>query len=146
MAPFVSLFGPIDAILAPYVEYVLLVLLLVNMAARILEYNQHREQAEDGDWKALSRHPLRVGTNLLLVVGTFYYLTLHHHAGLVFSTLILGLFIADLFEFESRQVEVRQGFDLDRPKGAIAASVLALLYILFHTLFFLVKPVWNQVI
>lgn len=146
MEPFVSLFGPIDAILAPYVEYVLLVLVLANMAARILEFDSHREQAEDGDWTALTRHPLRVATNVLLVVGAFYYLTLHHHAGLVFSTLILAVFIADLFEFESRQVEVRQGFDLERPNGAIAASVLALLYILFQTLFFVVAPVWNQIV
>lgn len=146
MEPFVSLFGPIDAILAPYIAYVLLALLLVNMVGRILEFRQHQRQAESGDWKNLSRHPIRVGTNVLLVVGSFYYLTVHHHGGMVFSILFLGVFITDLFEFESRQVEVRRGEELDRPFGSIAASVLALLYISFQTLFFIVAPVWNSII
>ncbi|WP_255196773.1 DUF7313 family protein [Halorarius litoreus] len=146
MEPFVSLFGPIDAILAPYIAYVLLALLLVNMFARVLEFRQHQQQAESGDWKNLTRHPLRVGTNFLLVVGSFYYLTVHQHGGLVFAALFLGVFVTDLFEFESRQVEVRRGVDLDRPKGAIAASVLALLYISYQTLFFIIAPVWNGIV
>jgi hypothetical protein len=65
---------------------------------------------------------------------------------MVFSILFLGVFITDLFEFESRQVEVRNDRPLDAPKGAIAASVLALLYILYQTLFFVVAPVWNAVV
>lgn len=146
MEPFVSLFGPIDAILAPYIAYILLALLLVNMVGRIVEYHKQTSEAEEGDWKNLSRHPLRVATNLLLVVGSFYYLTVDHHAGMIFSILVLGVFITDLFEFESRQVEMRQGLDLDRPKAAIAASVLALLYILYQTLFFVIAPVWNQIV
>lgn len=146
MEPFVSLFGPIDAILAPYIGYVLLVLLLVNMAGRILEFRRHQDQAESGDWTDLTRHPLRVGTNVLLLLGAFYYLTVQHHGGMVFAILFLGVFISDLFEFEARQVEVRRGLELDRPNSAIAASVLALLYILFQTLFFVVAPVWNQIV
>jgi hypothetical protein len=146
MEPFVSLFGPIDAILAPYIAYILLALLLVNMVGRILEFRQHQNQAESGDWKDLTRHPLRVGTNLLLVAGSFYYLTVHQHGGMVFTVMVLGVFITDLFEFESRQVEVRRGVELDRPKGAIAASILALLYISFQTLFFIIAPVWTKII
>ncbi|WP_255150503.1 DUF7313 family protein [Halorarius halobius] len=146
MEPFVSLFGPIDAILAPYIAYVLLALLVVNIAGRALEFKQHQQQAESGDWTDLSRHPLRVGTNVLLVVGSFYYLTVHQHGGMVFATLFLGVFITDLFEFESRQVEVRRGVDLERPKGAIAASLLALAYIAYQTLFFIVAPIWNGIV
>jgi hypothetical protein len=146
MEPFVSLFGPIDAILAPYIAYILLALLLVNMFGRILEFRQHKRQAETGDWKNLTRHPLRVGTNFLLIAGAFYYLTVHQHGGMVFAVLFLGVFVTDLFEFESRQVEVRRGVELDRPKGAIAASVLALLYISYQTLFFIIAPVWNGIV
>lgn len=152
MEHFVSLFGPIDAILArsvgpaPVVAYLLLGLLLANMLGRGLEYRQHQSQAASGDWREITRHPLRVGTNVLLVVGSFYYLTIAPHGGMVFSVLFLGVFISDLFEFESRQVEVRNDRELDAPKGAIAASVIALLYILYQTLFFIIAPVWNAVI
>lgn len=145
MEPLVKLFGPVDAVLGPYIGYVLLVLLLANIAGRAIEYERIVEQAEEGA-DAVSRHPLRVGTNVLLVVGSFYYLTLHHHGGMVFSILVLGLFLTDLFEFEARKVEARRGIDIERPKGAIAASVLALLYISYQTLFFLVKPYWSAIV
>lgn len=146
MEPFVSLFGPIDAILAPYIVHVLLALVVVNMVGRALEFRQHKRQAESGDWTDLTRHPLRVGTNVLLVVGSFYYLSVHQHGGMVFAILFLGVFISDLFEFEARQVEVRREVELERPKGAIAASVLALLYIAFQSLFFVVAPIWNTIV
>ena len=151
MEHFVSLFGPVDAILArevlaaPVIAYLLLGLLVANMVGRIVEYKQHQSQAEEG-WEAIGRHPLRVGTSFLLVVGSFYYMTVHHHGGLVFSTLVLGVFITDLFEFESRQVEARNDRELDAPKGAITASLVALLYILYQTLFFVVAPLWNSVV
>jgi hypothetical protein len=146
MEPTVSLFGPIDTFVAPYIEYILLVLLLVNMVGRAMEYNQIKRQAEEGGDEAITRNALRVGTSFLLVVGSFYYMTLHQHGGLIFSTMVVGLFITDLFEFESRKVEARQGFPIDRPKAAIAASILALLYIAYQTLFFVIAPVWNAVI
>jgi len=100
----------------------------------------------DGGADAVSRHPVRVGTNVLLLVGAFYYMTLHHHGGMVFSIIVLGLFLTDLFEFESRKVEARREIDIERPKGAIAASILALMYIGYQTLFFVIKPVWSSII
>jgi hypothetical protein len=144
--PFVSLFGPIDTVFAPIIEYLLLVLLVVNMAARGWEYSQHVDQAEEGGADAIERNPARVATNFLLVVGSFYYLTVHQHGGMVFSVLVLGLFLTDLFEFESRKVEARRGIEIETPKGAIAASFLALLYIGYQSLFFLIAPVWNAVV
>jgi hypothetical protein len=144
--PLVNLFGPLDTYLGPYIEYVLLALLVVNIGARALEYGRIRQQAADGGADAITRHPLRVSTNLLLVVGSFYYMTVHHHGGLVFSTLVLGIFITDLFEFESRKVEARREIAIERPKGAIAASMLALLYIAYQTLFFVIQPVWSSIV
>jgi hypothetical protein len=146
MQPSVSLFGPIDTYLAPWITYVLLGLLVVNMVARAREFHQHRDQAEEGEWRNLERSRLRVGTNVLLVVGAFYYMTVEHHGGLVFSVIVVGLFLTDLFEFESRQVEVRRELELDRPKAAVAASGLALLYILYQTLFFVIEPIWNSIV
>ena len=146
MEPFVSLFGPVDTLLAPVIEYLLLALLVVNMAVRGWEYSQHVDQAEEGGADAIERNAARVATNFLLVVGSFYYMTVHHHGGMVFSVLVLGLFLTDLFEFESRKVEARRGIEIEAPKGAIAASFLALLYIGYQSLFFLVAPFWNAVV
>jgi hypothetical protein len=144
--PLVNLFGPVDTVLGPYIEYVLLVLLVVNIGARALEYERIKSQVADGGADAVSRHPIRVGTNVLLLVGSFYYMTVHHHGGMVFSIIVLGLFLTDLFEFESRKVEARREIDIERPKGAIAASILALMYIGYQTLFFVIKPVWSSII
>jgi hypothetical protein len=146
MEPFVSLFGPIDRVLAEYITFVLLALLIVNMIGRAMEYDQVKRQAREEGPEAVSRHPLRVATSFLLIVGSFYYLTVAHHGGMVFSILVLGLFITDLFEFESRKVEARREIEIDQPKGAIAASLLALAYIAYQTLFFLIAPYWSQVV
>lgn len=146
MEPSVAIFGPIDTLFAPYLEYVLLVLVIVNMGSRAAEYKRHVRQAADGGAEAVTRSPIRVGTNLLLVGGGFYYATVHYHAGVVFSMLMVGLFITDLFEFESRKVEARRDIELERPTGAVAASVLVLLYIVYQTLFFLITPYWDAVI
>jgi ABC-type transport system involved in cytochrome c biogenesis permease subunit len=145
MEPSVTLFGPVDTLVGPYIEYIILVLVLANIGARALEYSQHVSQAEEGD-EAITRGAPRVATNALLVVTSFYYMTLHAHAGMVMSVLVLGMVITDVFEFESRKVEARQGWDLDRPMGAIGASVLVFLYAAFQSLFFLVAPIWDAIV
>jgi ABC-type xylose transport system permease subunit len=144
MQPSVTLFGPVDTLLAPVLVYVLLVLAVLNMAGRGLEHRQMRNQAEHGA-EAISRHPLRVATNFLLVVGAFYFATVERHPGMVVSLLVLGVFLTDLFEFESRKVEARQGWDIERPWGAIAASVLVLSYLVFQILD-RTFPFWELVI
>jgi hypothetical protein len=87
-----------------------------------------------------------VATNFLLVVGAFYYLTVDRHAGLIVSLLVVSLFLTDFFEFEARKVEARQGLEIDRPWSAIGASSVALLYVAYQALFFLVKPYWSAVV
>ncbi|MFC5970284.1 hypothetical protein ACFPYI_02980 [Halomarina salina] len=146
MEGFASLFGVVDAVLRPYVALLILVLVLVNMVARALEYRSIVSDARDGGIDSVSRSGLRVATNFLLVVLSFYYATVHFHAGTVLSILVVGMVITDLFEFESRLVEIRQEFSIDRPNAAIAASVLVLMYISYLTLFQFVKPFWSQVV
>ena len=146
MEGFASLFGVVDAVLRPYVGYIILALVLVNMVARALEYRSIVKEARDGGVEAVTRSGLRVATNMLLVVLTFYYATVHYHAGTVLSILVVGMVITDLFEFESRLVEIRQEFSIDRPNAAIAASVLVLLYISYLMLFQFIKPYWSQVV
>ena len=145
MAPFVNLFGPVDAILAPYAEYFVLGLVLVNMITRHLAHRRHVAAAGDGE-ESVSRYLPHVAANVLLVLGSFYYLTLHHHSGTVLSVIVLVTVIADVFEFEGRAVELRQDWSLDAPKGAIAGSLLALAYAAYLSLFYLVKPYWELIV
>ncbi len=148
----VNLFGPIDSALgAPLVEGVLvieallLVLVLANFLTRRQAYGRYRSQAEDGA-DAISRWPVHELSNLVLFVGSLYYMTLSHHPGLILSTLVAGLFVTDFFEFEARTVEARRDVPLDRPKGAIFASVLVLLYAGYQTIFVFLEPLWTSVV
>ena len=122
-----AIFGPVDGVLAPVAEYVVLALVLANLGTRLLAHRSHLRQAADGA-DAIRRHRLHELTNGLLVLSAFYYLTLHHHAGIVLSVLVLGTVLADFFEFEARRVEARGELPLEAPKGAIAGSVLMLAY------------------
>lgn len=146
MEAFASLFGAVDSILHPYIGPVILVLVLVNMGARAFEYRSIVSQARDGGIEAVSRNAIRVATNFLLVALSFYFASVEPHAGTVLSVLVVGMVITDLFEFESRLVEIRQEFTIDRPKASIAASVLVLMYIGYLTLFQYIKPFWSQVV
>jgi hypothetical protein len=139
------LFGPLDALLAPVIEFLLLVLVVLNMGTRLLAHRTHVKQAAAGA-DSLTRHRLHEASNIILVLAAFYYLTLHHHAGIVLSVIVLTTVIADFFEFEGRQVELRQDWDLDRPKGALIGSTLALAYAAFQSLFFLLKPFWELIV
>jgi hypothetical protein len=141
-----AMFGPLDTIVGPYIEFVVLGLLLANMVTRIVAHRSHVNQNNDGGADAMSRSMLHNVTTALLVLATLYYLTWDSYAGLVTGILILGMVMTDFFEFEARLVEARRDVPLDTPKGAIAASVLALLYVAFQTLFFIVEPVWTAIV
>lgn len=144
--PSVSLFGPLDALLGSNVVYLLLGLAVLNIVTRLLAHKRHAEQVDRGGADAMSRFAPHVVSNVLLVLASFYYLTLHHHGGFVTSVLVLGLFLTDFFEFEARKVEARRDIGLDRPKGAITASLLVLGYVGYQGLFFVLAPAWNAVV
>ncbi len=145
MDPSVAIFGPLDTFLAPVIAYVMLALIIINLIARGVEYNRVTEQAKDGA-DALSRHPLLLATDFLLVLGAFYYLSVERHAGMIVSLLVVGVFLTDFFEFEARKVEARQEWEIERPWGAIGASLFAFLYIAYQALFFLIEPYWGAVV
>jgi hypothetical protein len=142
----VAIFGPIDTYLAPALIYVLLVLVVVNIASRALEYDSIADQADDGeDDEDISRNPVRVVTNFLLVLLAFYFLTVDRHTGMIVTLFAVGLFLADFFEFEARMVEIRQGWEIERPWGSISASLLVLAYVVYQVLNNLF-PFWRVVI
>lgn len=122
-----ALFGPIDAVLAPIIGYLVFLLVVTNLITRYLAHRQQISAAAD-DPSAVSRHSLHEASNVLLILASFYYLTLHHHSGIVLSVLVLGVVITDIFEFEARQVEARNEYDFEPPKGAILISILVFMY------------------
>lgn len=146
MEPSVTIFGPLDTIVGPYIEWVLLVLAAANLATRALAHNRHVDQAEDGGAENISRFVPHQAVNVVLVLAAFYYATLHAHGGIVASVLVIGVFLSDFFEFEARKVEARRDIPLERPKSGIAASLLLLLYAAYQSLFFLIEPFWSAVV
>jgi len=136
--------GALDA-LEPYIAHVVLALVVVNMFTRIRSHSVHESQVEDGA-DELSRYLPHVITTVALVLASFVFLIVEPHGGMVMSVIAVGLFLTDLFEFESRQVEARNDMTFERPKGAVAASLLALLYAGYQSLFVFVQPLWRLVV
>jgi hypothetical protein len=141
---------PIDALegVAPILPFVILAFVVANMVTRILQHNRHESQAEDGDDdEALSRWIPHTVTTLGLVFSSLLFLIVAPHGGMVMSVLALAVFVSDFFEYESRRVEARsKSKELQRPIAAIGASVFALLYAGYQSLFFVIEPLWNSVI
>lgn len=140
-----ALFGPLDAVLAPVIEFLLLALVVANLVTRYVAHRSHVRQAEAGA-ETLDRHRVHELSNGLLVLASFYYLTLHVHAGTVLSVLVIGTVVADFFEFEGRQLELRQEWELEPPKGAIVGSLLVLAYAAYLSLFFVIQPYWDLIV
>ncbi|WP_338741838.1 DUF7313 family protein [Haloplanus salilacus] len=136
--------GALDA-LEPYIAHAVLALVVVNMLTRIRAHSVHERQVEDGA-EELSRYTPHSLSTLALVFVSFVFLIVEPHGGMVMSVIAVGLLLTDFFEFESRQVEARNDMTFERPKGAVAASLLALLYAGYQSLFVFVEPLWNAII
>jgi hypothetical protein len=139
------LFGPIDDLLAPVIEWVVLALVVANLVTRAVAHRTHVRQAREGA-EAISRHPAHQVVTVLLVVVSFYFATVDYNGGMVLSTLVLGMVITDFFEFEARKVEARTNEEIGRPKGSLAASLLVAAYAGYLSLFFLIEPLWQAVV
>jgi hypothetical protein len=117
------------------------------MATRFLAHRTHVQQAKEGeDDEELSRYAPHTATTVLLVLASFAFLVVAPHGGMVMSVLVLGVFMADFFEFESRKVEARNALEMERPKAALTASFIALLYASFQSLFFVIEPIWTAIV
>jgi len=129
------------------VPWVVLALVVANMGTRFLAHRQHVRQARDGDDDELvERYLPHTATTVALLLASFLFLVVAPHGGMVMSVLVVGMFIADFFEFEARRVEARNELDVQQPRAAIAASALVLGYAAFQTLFAFVAPFWNAVV
>lgn len=138
--------GALESV-APYLGWVALVVVLANMATRLLAHKAHRRQADAGeDDEELSRHVPHAVTTVALVLVSFAFMVVEPHGGMVLSVLVLGAVLADFFEFEARKVEARNGMELEKPKAALTASLLVLAYAAYQSVFVIVEPLWSAVV
>jgi hypothetical protein len=138
---------PIEGLeaVADILPHVVLVFVLITMATRLLAHRRHEQAVAEGI-ESLSRfypHWLLMGTLTLISFG---YLIVSPHDGTITSMFVLATFIADFFEFEARNVEARNGLELERPKGALAATTFLLLYAAYQSVFFLIAPYWAAIV
>jgi hypothetical protein len=135
------------AAVEPYVAWLVLALVVVNMATRLLAHRQHVRQAREGDDdELLARSVPHQATTVLLVLASFLFLVVEPHGGMVMSVLVVGMVLADFFEFESRKVEARNELDIDRPNASLTASALVFAYAAFQALFGFVAVYWNAIV
>ncbi|MFB6220440.1 MAG: hypothetical protein ABEH90_03290 [Halolamina sp.] len=141
---FVVPLGALESV-AGALPYAILVLLLATFVTRRQAHSNHKEAARE-DPEALERYTPHIAVSMLLVLGCFLYMIVHPHGGMVLSVLVLGMVVSDFFEFEARLVEARNGMELEAPKSAIVASLVALLYALYQSLFWVIKGPWEAVV
>jgi ABC-type Fe3+ transport system permease subunit len=138
--------GALEAV-SGTIPSVVLVLVLLNLVTRLQAHRVHVRQAREGDDdEELSRYGPHEASNLLLLLASFAFTVVEPHGGIVLTSLVLGTFLTDFFEFESRKVEARNGLKIERPKSSIAASTLVVLYAGFQSVFFLIEPLWNAIV
>ncbi|WP_101296372.1 DUF7313 family protein [Halegenticoccus soli] len=137
---------PIEQVeaIGPILPFATLVFALANVATRYLGHRKNRRQAEEDE--PITRYAPHTVTTLLLIFTSLAYILVEPHGGIVLSMLVIGMFLADFFEFEARQVEARNALSFEAPKSAVAASVLVILYAAYQSLFFLVADLWNAVV
>ena len=125
-----AILGPIDAIFFPIIEPILLIGAVANLVTRFLAHRSHIKQNEE-EKGSLQRFVIHEISNGVLIIFSLYYMTIHHHGGMILSLMVLAMVLADIFEFEARLVESRGGMEIELPKGSIVGSALVLVYVLY---------------
>ena len=125
-----AILGPIDAIFFPIIEPILLIGAVANLVTRFLAHRSHIKQNEE-EKGSLQRFVVHEISNGVLIIFSLYYMTIHHHGGMILSLMVLAMVLADIFEFEARLVESRGGMEIELPKGSIVGSALVLTYVLY---------------
>ena len=137
-----AILGPIDSIFFPIIEPLLIIAAITNLITRHLAYRSLITQSEankkqdsndekKNELAPLKRYRVHEMSNVFLILFAFYYMTIHHHGGMVLSLMVLTTVLADIFEFEARMVEYRNGMKIEFPKGAILGSILVTVYIIY---------------
>lgn len=128
----------------PVLPFAILVMAVANLATRHVEYKRHVEQGADGD--SVEQYTPHAFTNIGLILLTFLFAVHAPTGGTILAILAVTLLVADLFEFEARNVEARNDMTIEAPKSAILASALFVLYAAYYALFFVVEDLVGIVI
>jgi hypothetical protein len=129
---------------ADVLPFVVLALVVANLVTRATAHLQYRNQAAADD--EITRHLPHVATNVLLLLSSFAFMIVEPHGGMVLSVLVVGMFLADFFEFEARNVEARNDLSIELPKSSLVASLLVLLYAAYQSLFVYVADYWELIV
>lgn len=119
-------------VIGPMLPFAIIVLALANMATRHLAHGKHVEQAQERD--EVDQYFPHVFTNVGLLLTSLLFTLENITGGAILSVIVLTMVIADLFEFEARNVEARNNMTVERPKSAIATSALVLVWTVYYTL------------
>jgi hypothetical protein len=131
-------------VVGPILPFAVLTLGVANLITRLLAHRRHVRQAETAD--QLERYPPHSVTTIGLVLVSFLLIPYQPSGGTILAVLTVTMLIADLFEFEARNVEARNQLPVERPKSALFASALVLLYAGYYSLFFVVRPFWELIV
>lgn len=132
------------AAVGPVLPYAILVMAVANLATRHLEYKRHVDQGADRD--SVEQYPPHAFTNVGLLLLSLLFAVAAPVSGVILSIVVITMVIADLFEFEARNVEARNDISIEAPKSSIVASLLVLTYAAYYALFFLVSDLWSQIV
>ena len=136
--------GALESISGAF-PYAILALVLVNVLTRHRAHSSYVQAASDGA-DALDRYVPHVVVSAVLVFVSLLFLVIEPHSGMVISVLVIGTMIADMFEFEARNVEARNNLDVEKPKGAITVSLLAVLYAAYLAFFWVIREQWASIV
>ena len=116
----------------PIIPIAILVLIVANIGTRIKENRMQARQVENDE--AVSRHPLNTFVTMGIVTLGLLFMVYRPVSGMIMMVPILGLFIADVFEFEGRRVEADNDLDFEWPKATLFSLGLALIYASYYAL------------
>ncbi|MFW6320429.1 MAG: DUF7313 family protein [Halohasta sp.] len=116
----------------PIAPIAILVLILANIGTRVLENRRQAHQAENGE--PITRHPFNTFTTMGIVVMGLLFTLYRPISGMIMMIPVVGLFIADVFEFEARRVEADNDLTFEWPKASLFASAIALIYAMYYAL------------
>ena len=132
--------------IGPMLPIAILTLAVGNVITRLLSHRAQRQQVENAGAEELSRYPPHVFSTTGLVILGLLFTIYRPTSGMILMVPVIGVFITDFFEFESREVEARNEMTFERPKAGIAVSLLVLVYAAYYSLPFLYEPVLDALL
>jgi len=129
--------------IGPIAPIGILVLVLANIGTRILENRKQAYQLEQDE--PLTRHPLNTITTMGIVTLGLLFVLYRPISGMIMMIAIFGLFVADVFEYEGRQVEADNDLEFEWPKATLLAAGLTVIYAMYYALTPLYSPILDAI-